>query len=148
MPRVSVILSLVLLLLLFGTVVLYVPLNPALSVAFTVTTDPVKGPVLIINNGEYQKLSLAASASIRKGVLSLSYASSLHLGKYYGLFTVSYGGKTISSLSGTLADGYFQARIVYWPMVEQTNVPYIVFVGVATSPNQTFAGSSVTIYPS
>ena len=139
-----------------GVAVFFLPVFPTISVTFYLVAGPKPedAPFVLVNGIpsplQYQKLSLSASANIPKGVPILyGYAITSNTTRYRVIVSIDYGAKTITPTYGfTALPGTYQMRIVYQPMLEQTNVPYAIHIAAASMLNQTFVGTIAYVYPS
>ena len=124
--------------LLGGTMIFFLPLSPSLTVTFSIghtmgyPPQPTIGAIMWL----YSKATLASSAGIAKGAISLSYANSSASQALCTLtVTVSYGDQTLSGPTnfGPLGEGTYQVRAVYFPRQEQANTPYVVTLVISQS---------------
>jgi len=99
----------------------------------------------------YAKLSITASASIRKGeVILVTVTNTTAITPMNALrIGVSYGGSTLTPTAEFLAgSGDYEMQVVYTPRAEQSDVPYRVTITAAAPGTQTFVGIVVSILPS
>jgi hypothetical protein len=142
--------AVVLLAVIVGVAIFYLPLSPMLSITFTIGHTPnyPSQPALTLVTWSYSKISLAAGASATKGEIRMSFATNVTQTPYTVGITITYGGKDISvpSYFSPYGEGTYQAQVVYWPMTEEKTIPYVITLTLYEN-NQKVAFLIASIYP-
>jgi hypothetical protein len=118
--------------------VFYVPISPVLTVSFQISPYQVAGQWhwIEVLDRSYSKVSLAASASMTKGITSLAVVSAQY-GEYTLVITINYSGETLSSGSfGPLGNGKYMIQTAYWPRSEQAGIPYSISFAIFANGQQ------------
>jgi hypothetical protein len=159
---------LILFLLLIGTFLVYVPVNPSITVSFTIQSNSTTGaPTVVITSWTDGKQALVATSNTPKGQIVLlgftnttTFTSSNNPASstatvtqtpstvYQMIVAVKYGNETLSFGYFSVTVGLYQARVVYWPRTEQSTVPYTVILGVKRVSDPVYSGNIATIFPS
>ncbi len=127
----------VLIMLLGGAMVFFIPLSPSLTVTFSIGHTAVypAQPTITAITWSYSKVTLASSAGATKGQILLSSANSTTTSEalYTLTVAVSHSDQTLSGPTsfGPLGEGTYQVRAVYFPRQEQANIPYVVTIVVS-----------------
>lgn len=110
------------------TILFVLPIFPSITITFRLEASPIPygAPVILVDAWSYEKLSLANSATIQKGqVTIIGYTSSGNQTKYPVFVDVKYGNRTLTPHTEVfMVAGSYQLRTVFQPLNEQSNIPY------------------------
>lgn len=141
----------ILVILLAVTALFDLPVNPTITVNFRIDSDPTTGtPVVTILSWQYQKVSLVSSTSVQKAEVYLTgFTNTTNPHVYLLQISVTYGNGAglTPQITYTVAQGIYQARVIFWPRSELSGVPYVVYVVAKTPSMQGYLGASVNIFP-
>jgi uncharacterized protein (UPF0333 family) len=149
MPSLGVALPAILIMLLVVVVIFVLPINPTLTVTFSITSSSVAPPQVQVTGGTYSKSPLWSTTSTTKGTITITYLSGQGSTSTYQLnITITYAGQTISTTNyPAIVEGLYQMYVVYLPSLgERASIPYLITFTLTTQLGYQ-STASATLYP-